>query len=85
MFSGFELLCFLGLVNGFSGFYGGLLMTVVMVVALFSVFCFAMDYGCHDGGGGGGGGGVGGGSSVVVVIYCIRYIILLCCLYYFNV
>ena len=91
MFSGFELLCFLGLVNGFSGFYGGLLMTVVMVVALFSVFCFAMDYGCHSGGGGG---GSGSGSSVVVVIYCIRYIILfyyivyiilMCCNYYFNV
>ena len=74
MFSGFELLCFLGLVNGFSGFYGGLLMTVVMVVALFSVFCFAMDCGYHGGGG-------GGGSNVVVVIYCVRYIILLCCLY----
>ena len=71
-------LCFLG----FNGFCGGLLMTVVMVVALFSIFCFAMDYGCHDGGGGGGG---GGGGSVVVVIYCVRYIILLCCLYYFNV
>ena len=91
--SGF-LLCFLGLsccANGccsiFNGFYGRLLMTVVVVVVvvLFSVFCFAMDYGCHDGGGGGGGDGVGGGSSVVVVIYCVRYIILLCCLYYFNV
>ena len=58
-------------------------MTVVMVVVLFSVFCFAMDCGCHDGGGGGGGGG--GGRSVVVVNYCVRYIILLYCLYYFNV
>ena len=29
-------------------------MTVVMVVVLFSVFCFAMDCGCHGGGGGGG-------------------------------
>ena len=68
-------LCFLG----FNGFCGGLLMTVVMVVVLFSVFCFAMDCGCHGGGGGGGGG------SNVVVIYCVRYINLLCCLYYFNV
>ena len=90
MFSGFELLCFLGLsccASGccsiFNGFCGRLLMTVVVVVVvvLFSVFCFAMDYGCHDGGGGGGG---NGGGSVVVVIYCVRYIILLCCLYYFN-
>ena len=71
-------LCFLG----FNGFCDGLLMTVVMVVVLFSVFCFAMDYGCHDGGGGGGG---GSGGSVVVVIYCVIYIILLCYLYYFNV
>ena len=63
---------------------GGLLMTVVMVGVLFSVFCFAMDCGCHDGGGGGGGGG-GNGSSVVVVNYCVKYIILLCYLYYFNV
>ena len=58
------------------------------VVVLFSVFCFAMDCGCHDGGGGGGGcGGSGGcsGSSVVFVNYCVKYIILLCCLYYFNV
>ena len=47
-------------------------MTMVVVVVLFSVFCFAMDCGCHDGGGG------GGNSSVVVVIYCVRYIILLC-------
>ena len=45
-------------------------MTVVMVVVLFSVFCFAMDCGCHDGGGGG-----GGGSNVVVVIYYVKYII----------
>ena len=43
-------------------------MTVVVVAVLFSVFCFVMDCGCHDGGG-------GGGSSVVVVIYCVRYII----------
>ena len=63
---------------GFNRFCGGLIMTVVMVVVLFSVFCFAMDCDCHDGGG-------GGGSSVVVVIYCVKYIILLCCLYYFNV
>ena len=55
-------------------------MSVVVVVVLFSIFCFAMDCGCHDGGGGG-----GGDSSIVVVIYCVRYIILLCCLYYFNV
>ena len=55
-------------------------MTVVVVVVLFSIFCFAMDCGCHDRGGGG-----GGGSSVVVVIYCVRYIILLYCLYYFNI
>ena len=82
------LLCFLGLsccANGcrsiFNEFCGRLLMTVVVVVVLFSVFCFAMDYVCHSGGGGGG----GNGSSVVVVIYCIRYIILLYCLYYFNV
>ena len=87
MFSGFELLCFLGLIccasgccSIFNGFCGRLLMIVVVVVVLFSVFCFAMDCGCHDGGGGG-----GGGSSVVVVIYCVKYIILLCCLYYFNV
>ena len=85
--SGFWL-CFLGLsccANGcrsiFNEFCGRLLMTVVVVVVLFSVFCFAMDYVCHSGGGGGG----GNGSSVVVVIYCIRYIILLYCLYYFNV
>ena len=57
-------------------------MTVVVVVVLFSIFCFAMDCGCHDRGGGGGG---GGDSSVVVIIYCVRYIILLYCLYYFNV
>ena len=50
------------------------------MVVLFSIFCFAMDCGCHNHGGGG-----GGGSSVVVVIYCVRYIILLCYLYYFNV
>ena len=74
-FSGFQLLCFLGLVNGFCG---GLLMTVVVVVVLFSVFCYAMDCGCHGGGGGGGG-------SSVVVIDCVRYINLLGCLYYFNV
>ena len=85
MFSGFELLCFLGLIccasgccSIFNGFCGRLLMTVVVVVVLFSVFCFAMDCGCHDGGGG------GGNSSVVVVIYCVRYIILLYSLYYFN-
>ena len=47
-------------------------MTVVVVV-LFSVFCFAMDCGCHSGGGSGG----GGGSSVMVVIYCVVYIILM--------
>ena len=88
VFSGFELLCFLGLsccasgcYSVFNGFCGGLLMTVVVVVVLFSVFCFAMDYGCHSGGGGGG----SSSSSVVVVIYCVRYIILLCCIYYFNV
>ena len=57
-------------------------MTVVVVVVLFSVFCFAMDGGCH---GGGGGGGSSGSSSVVVVIYCVRYINLLCNKYYFNV
>ena len=51
---------------------GGLLMTVVMVVVLFSVFCSAMDCGCHGGGG-------GGGSTAVDVIYWVRYIILLCC------
>ena len=86
MFSGFELLCFLGLsccASGccsiFNGFCGRLLMIVVVVVVLFSVFCFAMDCGYHDGGGG------GGNSSVVVVIYCVRYIILLYSLYYFNV
>ena len=93
MFSGFELLCFLGLscyASGccsiFNGFCGRLLMTMVVVVVLFSVFCFAMDCGCHDGGGG------GGNSSVVVVIYCVRYIILLCFYiilmcskYYFNI
>ena len=69
--------------NGFCGgffffFYvsGGLLMTVVMVVVLFSVFCFAMDCGCHGG---------GGGSTAVDVIHWVRYIILLCYLYYFNV
>ena len=64
----------------FNGFCGGLLMTVVVVVVLFSIFCFAMDCGCHDGGGGGGGGG-----TAVDVIYWVRYIILLCYLYYFNV
>ena len=64
----------------FNGFCGGLLMTVVVVMVLFSIFCFAMDCGCHDGGGGG-----GSDSSIVVFIYCVRYIILLCCLYYFNV
>ena len=87
VFSGFELLCFLGLsccASGccsiFNGFCGGLLMTVVVVVVLFLVFCFAMDCGCH---GGGGGGGSGGGS--MVVIYCVRYIILMCRKYYFNV
>ena len=85
MFSGFELLCFLGLsccasgcCSVFNGFCGGLLMTMIVVVVLFLVFCFAMDCGCHSGGG-------GGGNNVVVVIYCVRYIILLCCLYYFNV
>ena len=62
----------------FNRFCRGLLMTVVVVVVLFSVFCFAMDCGCHGGGGGGGG-------SSVVVIDCVRYINLLCCLYYFNV
>ena len=70
-------LCFLCFLR-FNGFYGGLLMTVVVVVVLFSVFCFAMDCGCHGGGGGSGG-------SSVVVIDCVRYINLLCCLYYFNV
>ena len=65
----------------FNGFCGKLLMTVVVVVVLFSVFCFAMDYGCHSGGGGGG----SSSSSVVVVIYCVRYIILMCNKYYFNV
>ena len=64
----------------FNRFCGGLLMTVVVVV-LFSVFCFAMDCGYH----GGNGGGSGGGSSVVVVIYCVVYIILMCSKYYFNV
>ena len=64
----------------FNGFCGGLLMTVVIVVVLFSIFCFTMDCGYHSGGGGG-----SGGSSVVVVNYCVRYIILLYCLYYFNV
>ena len=63
----------------FNEFCGGLLMTVVVMVVLFSIFCFAMDCGCHGGGGG------DGNNSVVVVIYCVRYIILLCCLYYFNV
>ena len=58
---------------------GGLLMTVVMVVVLFSVFCFAMDCGCHGGGGG------GGGSTAVDVIYWVRYIILIYSKYYFNV
>ena len=48
-------------------------MTVVVVVILFSIFCFAMDYGCHGGGGGG-----SGGNSVVVVIYCVRFFVLLC-------
>ena len=47
----------------FNGFCGGLLMTVVGVVVLFLVFCFAMDCGCHDDGGDG-----GSSSSVVVVI-----------------
>ena len=70
-------LCFLCFLR-FNGFCGGLLMTVVVVVVLFSVICFAMDCGCHGGGGGGGG-------SSVVVIDCVRYINLLCCLYYFNV
>ena len=70
-------LCFLCFLR-FNGFCGGLLMTAVVVVVLFSVFCFAMDCGCHGGGGGGGG-------SSVVVIDCVRYINLLCCLYYFNV
>ena len=64
----------------FNGFCGGLLMMVAMVVILLSIFCFAMDFGCHSGGGGGG----DSGNSVVVVIYCVRYIILLYCLYYFN-
>ena len=54
-------------------------MMVVMVVVLFSVFCFAMDCGCHGGGGG------GGGSIAMDVIYWIRYIILLRYLYYFNI
>ena len=66
----------------FNGFCGELLMMVVVVVVLFSIFCFAMDCGCHNGGGGG---GDGGGSSVVFVNYCVKYIILLCYLYYFNV
>ena len=57
---------------------GGLLMTVVMVVVLFSVFCSAMDCGCHGGGG-------GGGSTAVDVIYWVRYIILIYSKYYFNV
>ena len=81
------LLCFLGLsccanrcCSIFNEFCGRLLMTVVVVVVLFSVFCFAMDCDYHGGGGGG-----DGGSSVLVVIYCVKYIILLCCLYYFNV
>ena len=43
------------------------------MVILFSIFCFAMDYGCHGGGGGG-----SGGNSVVVVIYCVRFFVLLC-------
>ena len=73
--------CASGCYSVFNGFCGGLLMTVVVVVVLFSVFCFAMDYGCYSGGGGGG----SNSSSVVVVIYFVRYIILLCCLYYFNV
>ena len=55
---------------------GGLLMTVVMVVVLFSVFCFAMDCGCHGGGGG------GSGSIAVDVIYWVRYIILIYSKYY---
>ena len=55
---------------------GGLLMTVVMVVVLFSVFCFAMDCGCHGG---------GGGSTAVDVIHWVRYIILIYSKYYFNV
>ena len=87
MFSGFELLCFLSLsccASGccfvFNGFCGRLLMTVVVVVVLFSVFCFAMDYACHSGGGGGG----SSSSSVVVVIYCVKYIILMYRKYYFN-
>ena len=86
MFSRFELLCFLGLsccANGcysiFNGFCGRLLMTVVVVVVLFSVFCFAMDCGYHDGGGG------GGSSTAMDVIYWVRYIILLRYLYYFNI
>ena len=52
-------------------------MTVVVVVVLFSIFCFAMDCSYHGGGGGGG--------TAVDVIYWVRYIILLYCLYYFNV
>ena len=81
--SGFWL-CFLdlsccasGCCSVFNGFCGGLLMTVVVVVVLFSVFCFAMDCSYHGGGGGGG--------TAVDVIYWVRYIILLCCLYHFNV
>ena len=88
VFSGFELLCFLGLsccasgcCSVFNGFCGGLLMTVVVVVVLFLVFCFAMDCGCHGGGGGGG----GGSGDSMVVICCVRYIILMCRKYYFNV
>ena len=80
-------LCFLdlscyasGCFSVFNGFFGRLLMTVVVVVVLSSVFCFAMDCGYHDGGGGG-----GGSSTAMDVIYWVRYIILLCYLYYFNV
>ena len=79
-------LCFLdlscyasGCFSVFNGFCGRLLMTVVGVVVLSSVFCFAMDCGYHDGGGG------GGSSTAMDVIYWVRYIILLCYLYYFNV
>ena len=76
--SGFWL-CFLG----FNGFCGGLLMTVAMVVVLFSVFCFAMDCGYH--GGGGGGGGSGNVVVVIIILYYVVYIILMYSKYYFNV
>ena len=65
---------------------GGLLMTVVMVVVLFSVFCFAMDCGCH-----GGGGGVVAALlwmlfiGLDILFYCVVYIILIYSKYYFNV